>query len=686
MKKPPAYDSKSKPDEIAAVLRTLHPTQRRPKPISDGAPAAVLPQSTPAYLLHEVQEKLRRSEEQFRNMFTSAAIGIAISTPQGRFLHVNAAYCNMLGYTEQELLQFNFADLTHPEDLHLNLEMRDDLLAGRRDSFIIEKRYFKKTGEIVWTRHSVSATHTGTSEIASLLVVAEEITERKRVEAELHRKQARYQRLVDSNIQGVIFWDRNGTVTGANDAFLRLVHHTREDLEAGRIDWIALTPPEYGPADLRSLEEIDANGISTPYEKEFFRKDGTRVPVLLGAAAFDDDPNQGVCFILDLTDRKKLEQQFFRAQRLESIGTLAGGIAHDLNNILAPIMISADLLRPSLQDADSTALLETIGLSARRGADIVGQILSFTRGVKSERVEFQLNPLLHDLEKILKDTFPKDIHLNFRIPTDAWPLFADPTQVHQVLLNLCVNARDAMPHGGDLSLNVENCLLDEHSSNGNSQKRTGRYLQIAVTDSGVGMSAKVLDRIFDPFFTTKDLNKGTGLGLSTVMAIVKSHDGIVNVYSEPGNGTTFNVYLPAAAISSTVLKPPPGSAAAMRGNGETILLVDDESSIIGTIGKALETCGYRILTAGDGAEGVAVYAGNMHSIAVVLTDLTMPVMGGVAMIHALKTINPRIKVIAASGLNGSAGHGSIPGVRHFLPKPYSLNTLLGTLRTVLDEA
>jgi CheY-like chemotaxis protein len=266
-------------------------------------------------------------------------------------------------------------------------------------------------------------------------------------------------------------------------------------------------------------------------------------------------------------------------------------------------------------------------------------------------------------------------------------IFGDPTQIHQILLNLCVNARDAMPNGGNLTVSVENCTLDEQYASMNLQAKAGRHVQISVTDSGLGMPREIINKIFEPFFTTKEMTKGTGLGLSTVMAIVKSHEGIINVYSEPGKGTTFKVYLPAVDGSSQGGKQSPAKANLVRGNGETILLVDDETSIITITTKTLQSFGYRVLSASDGAEGVAIYAGNKDQIAVVLTDMTMPVMDGVAMIHALRRINPVVKIIAASGLNanGSANRTAVPGVKHFLTKPYTAETLLRVLRSILDE-
>jgi PAS domain S-box-containing protein len=505
--------------------------------------------------------------------------------------------------------------------------------------------------------------------------------------SERKRNEARFRRLVDSNAQGVLFFNTKGEISEANDTFLRLVGYTRDDLTSGNIGWVAMTPPEYAALDHRALEEIAASGACTPYEKEFIRKDGSRVPILLGAAAFEDCPDEGVAFALDLTERKKLEHQYLRAQRMESIGTLAGGIAHDLNNILAPIMMSIEILRMRATDPEAAKVLETISVSAKRGADIVRQVLSFARGLEGVRVEVKPRHILKDIESIIKDTFPKDVRLQFLIPDDAWTILGDPTQIHQILLNLCVNARDAMPNGGALTVTVENCVLDEHYAAMNIQAQPGRYVRISVIDSGTGMPPAILDKIFEPFFTTKELTKGTGLGLSTVLAIVKSHAGFINVYSEQGKGTTFQVYLPAMEAPSETGQELPEHLSLPRGNGETILIIDDEASILAITSQTLQAFGYRVLTAMDGAEGVAVYVEHKQGIAVVLTDMAMPIMDGQAMIRALMRLNPKIKIIGASGLNanGTVAKAAGAGVKHFLSKPYTAGTLLKTMRTILDE-
>jgi CheY-like chemotaxis protein len=349
--------------------------------------------------------------------------------------------------------------------------------------------------------------------------------------------------------------------------------------------------------------------------------------------------------------------------------------------------MAIELLKETASDPDSQKFLQTIEVSAKRGADIVKQVLSFARGVEGERVEIQPKHLLKDLESIIKNTFPKNVRLQFSIPDDTWMILGDPTQVHQILLNLCVNARDAMPNGGNLSMSVENCELDEQYAAMHPQAKAGRYVNINVTDSGTGIPQGILDKIFEPFFTTKEINEGTGLGLSTVMGIVKSHGGIINVYSEIGKGTTFKVYLPAMELSPAAQRQLTQQIIVPRGKGEMVLVIDDEDSILTITGETLTAFGYRVLTATDGAEAVAVFAENKSEIAVVLTDMSMPIMDGAALIRALSKLNPEIKIIAASGLNANGEVAKVSGltVKHFLTKPYTARTLLTLIRSVLDE-
>ena len=383
----------------------------------------------------------------------------------------------------------------------------------------------------------------------------------------------------------------------------------------------------------------------------------------------------------DITERKQLESQFLRAQRLESIGTLASGIAHDLNNVLAPILMTAQLLESQLKDERSQRLLPILISNAKRGANLVKQVLSFTRGVEGNRTLFQVKHLVLEIKQIIKETFPKNIELNVKVPQNLWTISGDATQLHQVLMNLCVNARDAMPNGGTLSILTENMVVDESYAKMHIDAKTGSYIVITVSDTGVGIPEGILDRIYEPFFTTKEIGKGTGLGLSTVLGIIKSHGGFINVYSELGKGSQFKVYLPATDAIEPVENLEDNLP---QGNGELILVVDDEAGIRDITKTSLETHNYQAITASDGIEAVALYAEYRDKISVVLTDMIMPSMDGITTIRTLQKINPQVKIIAVSGLAISEKVNTAidTGIKAFLAKPYTAKQLLETISTV----
>jgi two-component system cell cycle sensor histidine kinase/response regulator CckA len=419
-------------------------------------------------------------------------------------------------------------------------------------------------------------------------------------------------------------------------------------------------------------------------EFNVLKVDGTLVQVETTISPVLDERREVLAFSIvarDITERRKLELQLLRAQRMESIGTLAGGIAHDLNNALTPIMMSIAVLAEGEQNHDRQELLATIEASARRGADMVQRLLTFARGVEGRRVAVEVKGLLGDIAQIANDTFLKHIRVRTVVPADLSMVSGDPTQLHQVFLNLCLNARDAMPSGGTLTLSAHDVMLGEHDASPDT--RPGRYVVVTVEDSGTGIPHTIIDHIFDPFFTTKALGQGTGLGLSTSQAIVKNHGGFLQVSSEPGRGSTFKVYLPAQADSRSVSELPE-DLELPHGHGELILVVDDEAAVRSVTQRMLEKFGYRVIVASDGREAVAVYARQKREIAVVLTDMMMPVMDGLATIQCLLEMNPRLPIIALSGY--AKGLEIAQGrVKQFLQKPYTAHALLEAVRKVLQE-
>lgn len=384
----------------------------------------------------------------------------------------------------------------------------------------------------------------------------------------------------------------------------------------------------------------------------------------------------------DITEKKQLEAQFLRAQRMESIGTLASGIAHDLNNVLAPILMSVQLLALKLQDEQARQWLKILEDNARRGAELVKQVVSFARGIKGDRTLVQVRHIISEIRQIAKETFPKSIEVHSDIAPNLWTVCGDATQLHQVLMNLCVNARDALPDGGTLSIGAKNLFLNEQSARMNIDAKTGAYIVITISDTGIGIPPEILDRIFEPFFTTKEVGKGTGLGLSTVIGIVKSHGGFVNVSSKLGQGTKFEVYLPS-------LEEAPASrvedSEMPRGHGELILVVDDEVAIRQITQTSLETYSYKVLTASDGIEALAMYAQHQEEINVVLIDMMMPAMDGPTTIRTLRRIKPQVKIVAVTGLvsDDKLAQARRLGVQTFLYKPYTTKELLKALEDIL---
>jgi PAS domain S-box-containing protein len=388
----------------------------------------------------------------------------------------------------------------------------------------------------------------------------------------------------------------------------------------------------------------------------------------------------------DITEKKKLEAQFLRAQRMESLGTLAGGIAHDINNVLTPIMMALDLLKMDLPHQQRNHFVNELQICAQRGADMVKQILSFARGVEGQRVPLQLKYVLNDLTKMLQRTLPKSIEIRTDFSGRLWLVSGDTTQLYQMVMNLCVNARDAMPRGGTLTLLAANMVLDETAALIHPEAKPGAYLRLTVQDTGCGIPGDILDKVFDPFFTTKEFGKGTGLGLSTVLGIVKGHGGFLNVSTELNKGTQFQIFLPAVPTDSDVTAHETAPILP-RGHGELILLVDDEAAIRQITQKNLEAHGYKVVTASNGLEAGALYLQHQQEIQLVLTDMAMPGMDGSATIQILKKLNPRLPVIAASGLSTSLEAAQKAGAdfQATLVKPFTVDNLLKTVNAVLHD-
>ncbi|MCW5961276.1 MAG: response regulator [Pyrinomonadaceae bacterium] len=486
----------------------------------------------------------------------------------------------------------------------------------------------------------------------------------------------------------VAITDQSGKITFVNDKFCEISKYKREELigQDHRLINSAYHPKEF----IEELWRTIANGKvwrgvirNRAKDGTFYWVDTTIVPFLNAKGK----PYQYVSIRNDVTSQKRAEEQLLRAQRMESIGTLAGGIAHDLNNILSPIMMSLDMLRMNDPDPETKKWLDVISENAERGSDLVRLVLSFARGMKGERIGVQLKHLIKDIVKVLKETFPKSIEIKFQIDTELMPILADPTQIHQVLMNICINARDAMPDGGTLKISAQNVFLDEDSAKAVYNAKVGEYVLLKISDSGTGIPDELRTKIFDPFFTTKDIGKGTGLGLATVQSIVNSHDGYLNVYSECDIGSSFAIYFPAANVGNTRTAAK-RSIEFPRGANETILVVDDEESIRETAQAALTRFDYNVLTAGSGEEALSILEKNGTAIDLVITDIAMPKFGGIQLIREIKAGFPDIKIVYMSGLLNDKQSGQLEqlDIDGGLEKPFTAGEILNTLAKLFDRA
>ncbi|HYJ45755.1 MAG TPA: PAS domain S-box protein [Pyrinomonadaceae bacterium] len=625
-------------------------------------------------------ERLVKELADFKFALDQSAI-VAITDQTGRITYVNDKFCEISKYAREELLGQDHRIINsnyHPKEFIRQLWTT---IAGG-EVWRGEIRNRAKDGSIYWVDTTIVPFLDTRGKPYQYIAIRYDITERKRAEERIRQQAALLDKAQDAilvrDLEGhILFWNQAAEEIYGWSKEEAIGRNAREFLYKG-------SPSQFEKAVETLLEKGEWAG-----EMHQLTKAGDEITVESRWTLVRDDAGEPYSVLVintNITERKKIEAQFLRAQRMESIGTLAGGIAHDLNNVLSPILMSVDMLRLKLSDPESQQYLKMLQASAERGADMIKQVLSFARGVQGERIPMEPKYLIKDVVKILRDTLPKSINIRFNLPDRLWPVAADATQIHQVLMNLCVNARDAMPQGGHLTLRAENITLDENYARMHLEAKPGHYVMIAVMDTGVGIPAETLNKIFEPFFTTKEMGKGTGLGLSTAMSIVKSHGGFVNVYSELGKGTEFSLYLPAIEMGAAEQAQKRNSDLPL-GSGELVLVVDDEEAIREITKGTLETFGYRVLTASDGTEAIALYAANRDEVRAVITDMMMPFMDGPATIRALQKLNPQVKIIAASGLaaNEKAAEAANAGVKVFLPKPYTAEKLLTALYDILHK-
>lgn len=631
---------------------------------------------------------LRESESRFRNMANTAPVLIWISNTDKLFTFFNQTWLDYTGQNIEEELGTGWTKRLHQVDRERYWQIYYSAFE-QREEFTIEYRLQKADGEYGWILDRGVPRFDINHEFAGYIGSCIDISSRKQAEANLREREAQLRTALDAAAMGTWTWEIYTNKVILSERSQSILGCTAEEINTLDAVLERIHPedrPEIKQRAKQAIEEGELYEVEArvTISDERYRWLTARGHVLLDS---EGQPKRMIGVVADITEKKRLAEQTLHHQRLESLGSLAGGVAHDLNNIFTPIMMSVQLLPLTLAQINprSKELLQMLENNVKRGSALVQQVLSFARGIEGKRGIVQVKHLIEDIKQIATETFPKSIEIKTNIVSNLLTVMGDATQLHQVLLNLAINARDAMPDGGMLNISAVNLSLDEEYVREHPQAHVGSYVAISVSDTGVGIPSENIAQIFEPFFTTKDDRGGTGLGLATVINIVQNHGGFVDVVSRIGQGTQFNVFIPASEVAE------PDSIESMtipKGSGELILVADDEATIREITRASLETHDYRVITVNDGIEAVATYVKEQAQIAVVLMNMMMPGMDGMTAIRTLQKINPEVKIVAISGHNFTSKmfRNRNLNIKNFLAKPYTTQTLLQIIRDVVRSS
>jgi PAS domain S-box-containing protein len=627
----------------------------------------------------QAEETIRQVSERLQAILTSMVDGVIVIEADDTVGSFNPAAERIFGRASDQVINRSYRELFAEEDQNILTELYQKRFSKHNGNSIIELKALRPDSSCIPIDLAISEVSQGGERLC--IMVVRDINERKQAEEQI-REQAT---LLNKAQDAILVWDLDKKIQFWNKGAERLYGYS---------------PEEVKNHDVRELLDGENEKFTQAEEGLFKRgdwiaefshktKSGKKVIVKSRWSLVRDAqgvPKSILVINSDLTEQKELETMYLRAQRLESVGALASGIAHDLNNVLSPILLSAQLLRRNFPQEQNKNLLNNLEGSAMRGASIIKQLLTFGRGIEGKGAVAQPKYLLHEIGSIMRETFPKNIAVREKCVADIWLVSCDSTQLHQIILNLCINARDAMPHGGSITLSAANVELDDEALKAHTEAKKGLYVHFEVEDTGAGIPPEFREKIFEPFFSTKEDGKGTGLGLPTTLNIVRNHGGFLEMQSEVNKGTTFHVYLPATRVQ-TAQKETAISVEIPRGNNELIMVVEDEESVLQITQQILENHQYRVLGVKDGASATVLYSKRHDEIKLIIMDLVLPFMGGMKAIQTIQSYNPNIPIIIVSGVltDPEAMKAQTGGFHAFLSKPYTSETLLTTIHQVLNR-